>query len=66
MGEALERNLWKLKYCTIPPLKHVFLLPWQMTLNLNERILKLWKSTRPPGMKVDEINFFTPSGAEGT
>jgi len=55
-----------LKCCAIPPLKHVFLLPWQMTLNLNERILKLWKSTRPPGMKVDEINFFTPSGAEGT
>jgi hypothetical protein len=33
-----------------------------VTLNLNERILKLWKSTRPFGTKVDESNFFTPSG----
>jgi hypothetical protein len=34
-------------------------LPWQVTLNLNERILKLWKSIRPSGTKVDETNFFT-------
>jgi hypothetical protein len=33
-----------------------------VTLNLNERILKLWKSTRPFATKVDEINFFTASG----
>jgi len=32
-----------------------------MTPNLNERILKLWKSTRPSGTWVDETNFFTPS-----
>jgi hypothetical protein len=31
-------------------------------LNPNERILKLWKSTRPFGTKVDESNFFTRSG----
>jgi hypothetical protein len=36
-----------------------------VTLNLNERILKLWKSTRPFGTKVDESNFFTASGGEG-
>jgi len=42
-------------------IKHIFLLPWQVTLNLNERILKLWESIRPSGMKVDETNFFTPS-----
>jgi hypothetical protein len=32
---------------------------WRVTLNLNERILKLWRSTRPFGTKVDESNFFT-------
>ena len=36
-----------------------------MTPNLNERILKLWKSTRPLGAKVDETNFFTPQGDRG-
>jgi hypothetical protein len=30
-------------------LKHVSILQWQMTLNLNEPILKLRKSTRPAG-----------------
>jgi hypothetical protein len=33
-----------------------------VTLHLNERILKLWKSTHPFGTKVDENNFFTASG----
>jgi len=51
-----------LKHCAVSSLKHIFLLSWQVTLNLNERILKLWKSIRPSGTKVDETNFFTPSG----
>jgi hypothetical protein len=33
----------------------------EVTLNLNERIPKLLKSTRPFGTRVDETNFFTPS-----
>jgi hypothetical protein len=32
---------------------------WQATFNLNERILKLWKSTHPSGTKVDETIFPT-------
>ena len=62
IGEALERNLWKLKHCALSSLKHISLLPWHVTLNLNERILKLWKSTCPFGTKVDETNFSPPSG----
>ena len=45
--------------------KHISLLPWQMTPNLNERILKLWKFNCPLGTRVDETNFFTVSGAGG-
>ena len=33
-----------------------------LSLNLNERIQKLRKSTRPVGMTADEITFFTASG----
>jgi phosphoglycerate dehydrogenase-like enzyme len=36
-----------------------------VTLNLNERILKLWRSTRPFAIKVGESNFFTASGVAG-
>jgi hypothetical protein len=55
------RNLWKLNHCAVSSLNHISLLPWRVTLNLNERILKLWKSTRPFGIKVDKSNFFTAS-----
>jgi len=61
IGEALERNLCKLNHCAVSSLKYISLSPWLVTLNLNERILKLWKSTRPFGTKVDESNFFTAS-----
>ena len=59
------RNLWKLNHCAVSLLNHISLLPWRVTLNLNERILKLWRSTRPFGTKVDGSNFFTGSGGEG-
>jgi hypothetical protein len=55
------RNLWKLNHCAVSSLNHISLLPWRVTLNLNERILKLWKSTRPFRIKVDKSNFFTAS-----
>jgi hypothetical protein len=41
--------------------EHTSFLQRQVALNLNERILKLWESTRPFGTKVNETNFFTPS-----
>ena len=53
-------NLWKLNHCAASSLNHISLLPWPVTLNLKERILKLWKSTRPFGAKVDKSIFFTP------
>jgi len=54
-------NLWKFNHCAVRSLNHISLLPWWVTLNLNERILKLWKSTRPFRIKVDKSIFFTAS-----
>ena len=45
--------------------KHISLLTWQVTPNLNEHILRLWKFNRPLGTRVDGTNFFTVSGAGG-
>ena len=61
IGEALERNLWKVKHCAISLHKHTSLSTWPIAGNLNERFLKFWKSTRPFGTKLDETNFFTAS-----
>jgi len=44
------------------PLNHISLLLWRVTFNLNERILKLWRSNCPFGAKVGESDFFTASG----
>lgn len=61
IGEALERNLWKVKHCAISLHKHTSLATWPVAGNLNERFLKFWKSTRPFGTKLDETNFSTAS-----
>ncbi len=63
IGEALERNLWKLGHCATSLLNCIIFLILAGDLNLNERIVKLWKSTHPFRTKVDESNFFTPSEA---
>ena len=62
IGEALERNLCKLNHCAVSSLKYISLSPWRVTLNLNERILKLWRSNWSFGTKVGESDFFTASG----
>ncbi|OGP61773.1 MAG: hypothetical protein A2169_14720 [Deltaproteobacteria bacterium RBG_13_47_9] len=45
----------------ITRLNHISLSPLEVAHKLNERILKLRKSTCPFEAKTHEINFFTPS-----
>ncbi len=61
MGEALERHLQELRDLVITVVNQIFLLLQRSTTNLNERILKLRRSTHPSKTKAVQTNFFIPS-----